>query len=305
VSKWIGDALRMENTVKLVHEKSEFMRLRPKTQNREINEIRNTLSQPVAVQDLQDSFFYLIAKGQMLADIPTWLGAYEKAIEALSADPDLKDNSLLEERAVAIADQAVIDSQGSGQVKDLAKIQRKGPIWKLWTAFYSYFSATYNNNYEAFSRTNFRKPESIGRLAVDVLTLNTLPALLTSLLSMGLKGSAPDDEEEFAKKLAQDQLSYLLGNMVFVREFGSAIMGYSGYEGPAGTRVFTEVGNLTKQVQQGDVDEALLRSANRTAGILFHYPAGQIEKTIRGFDALQSGETKNPAALMFGPPPKD
>lgn len=303
LSRWIGDAFRMENTVKVVHEKSDFMRLRHKTQIREINEIRNTLRTSEVMGDIQDSFLYLISKGQMIADVPTWLGAYEKAMDQIKNDQDISQEDL-EKTAVALADQAVIDSQGGGQIKDLAKIQRKGPIWKLWTSFYSYFSATYNLNYEAFKRTNFNKPASIGRLAVDVMILNTLPATLSTLMAMALKGSAPEDEDEFVKQLAAANASYLLGNMIFVRELGSAVQGFQGYQGPAGARFFSEVGNLYKQANQGEFDESLLRSLNKTAGILFQYPAGQVDRTVRGFNALHNGETSNPAALLFGPAPK-
>jgi hypothetical protein len=86
-------------------------------------------------QAVVDSFFWLIYKGQQVADIPTWLGAYEKAMSDTAND---------EARAIALADQGVLDSQGGGQIKDLAGIQRGGPLLKLWTAFYSYFNVTYN-----------------------------------------------------------------------------------------------------------------------------------------------------------------
>jgi len=46
------------------------------------------------------------------------------------------------------------------------------------------------------------------------------------------------------------------------------------YQGPASVRVFTEMAKLGKQAGQGEIDEALLKAANNTAGILFHYPAG-------------------------------
>ena len=43
-----------------------------------------------------------------------------------------------------MADQAVIDSQGSGMTKDLAGIERGGELAKLFTAYYSYMNTTYN-----------------------------------------------------------------------------------------------------------------------------------------------------------------
>src|SRR5688572_7953070 len=104
------------------------MRERGRTQQREINEIRNqvgvetgrftglvnevlskTTFNTVTKQGIADSFFWMIQTMQRVADVPTWLGAYEKAMAA--GEP--------EARAVALADQAVLDAQGGGQIKDL------------------------------------------------------------------------------------------------------------------------------------------------------------------------------------------
>lgn len=63
--------------------------------------------------------------------------------------------------------------------------------------------------------------------------------------------------------------------------------------------------NLYKQVDQGEADEAFYKALNRAAGILLHYPSGQVERTVRGADALIEGQTRNPAALVVGPPAKD
>jgi hypothetical protein len=292
VSRWLGDAAKMENTAKWIYERSELMRLRSKTQMREINEIRNSLKLRGQLSFIEDSYFALITMGQKIADIPTWLGAYEKALAETTTD---------EVRAAELADQAVLDAQGGGQVKDLAQIQRGGPLKKLWTNFYSYFNTTFNLTADSIGRTNFKSPGEVGLLAVDMLMLYTVPALLGLLLRESLKGGGGDDDKELLAKMASEQMSYLMGTMVGVREISSAIQGFHGYQGPAGARFFSELGGLAKQVQQGEADEAFWRSLNKTGGILFHYPATQLEKTLRGFVAVQDGRTRNPAAIITGP----
>jgi hypothetical protein len=62
-----------------------------------------------------------------------------------------------------------------------------------------------------------------------------------------------------------------------------------------------KVSKFAKQVKQGEVDAALLRSANQLAGTLFHYPASQVQRTVEGAYALAKGKTKNPVALFLGP----
>lgn len=90
--------------------------------------------------------------------------------------------------------------------------------------------------------------------------------------------------------------------MVGLREISAAFSGFSGYSGPAGTRFFSEIARLGKQAEQGEADAPFLKSLNNVGGILFHYPAGQINRTIEGASALYNGETDSPAALIFGKP---
>ena len=289
LARWLGDAASMENTATWINERSEFMRLRGMTLQREISEIRNRISNKLSV--VEASYFWLIQAMQKVADIPTWLGAYEKA---MSENRD-------EATAIALADQAVLDSQGGGQIKDLAQIQRGSPLLKLFTNFYSYFNTTFNLAAERTGQTNFRDPLAVGRLAVDYLMLYSVPAVLGALIRSALKGDL-DDADALAKKLIAEQITYLLGTMVGLREFSAAVGGSMGYEGPAGTRFFSEVAKLSKQVAQGEADGALLKALNSTAGIFLHYPALQVQHTVEGMVALERGETNNPGVLLAGPP---
>lgn len=290
LAQWIGDAARMQNTVAKIYDKSEFMKLRGQTMQREISEIRNKVGSDGKMAPVQASFFYLIQKAQMVADVPTWLGAYEKAMEQTNDD---------EVKAIALADQAVLDAQGGGQIKDLAQIQRGGPLMKLWTNFYSFFNTTYNLSVESVQRTDFKKPGDVGRLAVDFLLLYTVPAVLGTLLRAAMKG----DDDDLTGKLIKDHLNYLLGTMVGLREIGSAVSGFD-YSGPASTRFFAEVSKLVKQAEQGELDQAALKALNNVAGILFHYPAGQVQRTAQGVAAMASGDTANPGVLVTGPAKK-
>jgi len=215
LARWLGDAAHLENTVAWVHERSTMMQLRAKTMTREISEIRNVVDAGSGkLAAVQASFFYFLTRMQMLVDVPTWLGAYEKALDG-GAD---------EAKAIAMADQAVLDSQSGGQIKDLAGIQRGGPLLKLWTNFYSFFNTTWNLTAESVARTKFNDPASVGRLAVDFLLLYSAPAVLGVLLKEALRGGGGDDDE-LGKKLAREQLTYLMGTLVGMRELSAAVSG--------------------------------------------------------------------------------
>ena len=294
MAEFFGDAARMEYAVTGIFEKSSFMRLRSKTQMREINEIRNKVGSVTGgrVSQMESAYFYFIAKAQQMADVPTWLGAYQKAIH--------EGND--ESRSIALADQSVLDSQGGGAIKDLAQIQRGGPAWKLFTNFYSYFSVTHNRIAESFG--GIRKAKDVGRFMVDMMMLTVFPATFSALMREAIKGDCTD-EECVAEQVVRENLSYLSGTIVGVREISGAIQGYHGDGGPAGARFFAEMGKLSKQLEQGESDQAAWKAANNVAGILFHYPSGQVQRMVQGYIAAEEGDVKGVAtipALLFGPP---
>lgn len=289
--RWMRDASSMENTTGWIHDKSEFMKLRADTMMREINEIRNQVSATGALTPITDTYFWLITRMQMLADIPTWLGQYEKTMAEGRGEAD----------AIAIANQAVLDSQGGGQVKDLAAIQRGGPLLRIWTNFYSYWNVTYNQTAERYHATKFTDPVQLGRFAVDFLLLYTFPALLGVLIKESMRQDSGGDWDKILKRMAGEHISYMLGVVLLARELGGAFQGYHGWDGPAGARLFAKATEAVKQVGQGKVDRALLKSINETAGILFHYPAGQVQRTADGIASMIQGRTNNPMALITGP----
>lgn len=292
--------------VREVHAKSEFMRNRGRTQQRELNEIQSVVQGKSEARAKLDALMFAPMQSlQLVADMPTWWGAYQKALT--EAPVDLAAD-VTEDLAIKLADQAVLDSQSGGQVKDLALIQRGGPMQKLFTVFYGYFSAAYNLGVERTNATNFRSPLDIMHLAGDFLLLYSVPAVLASLMKSVLQpGGGDEDEEKLARKLIGEQISYMMGLVVGLRELTGAVQAATGtkqfdmaYGGPAGLRFFQELDKLGKQVGQGEMDRALLRSVVNVGGVALHLPSAQVNRTIDGVIAISEGKTDNPAALLFG-----
>lgn len=295
-----------------VDSKSSMMRNRGVTMQREINEVLNTLRAGETASNLQASYFIMIGKMQRMVDIPTWLGAYEKGLATIRYENAVNDEQRkdMEEQAAALADQAVLDSQSGGMTKDLAGIQRGSPLQKLFTNFYSYFSATYNLNVEAVRKTNFLKPSQIGVLAANLILLNIVPVMFSLALKEAVKGECDQDFDCLVEKMGQEQVSYLLGQMIGLREIGSGAavaLGADqyGYQGPAGLRFFSDLYKIGIQTGQGELDMPLFKSINNAAGTVLHYPAGQINATIEGIIAVEEGRVDGVSilpALIFGPP---
>lgn len=291
-ARWMADTATLTNTYAFINERSEFMQNRSRTLQREVNEISNQVrSKSNRMQVIEAAYFYGIQKLQLLADIPTWVGQYEKSLAAGES----------EAIAIKLADQAVIDAQASGQIKDLSGVQRGGPAWKLFTNFYSFFAATYNVGVESVKRTDVRDPLSMIRLAGDYLALIALPAIFGELIKQVLRGDELPEDEELAKWLISVQAGYLTGTMIGVRELSSAIAGFNGYSGPAGLRFFGEVSKLYTQAAQGEADAALFKALGNTIGVAAHLPSGQVIRSVEGAVALAEGDTRNPFALLLGP----
>jgi hypothetical protein len=301
-----GVAEFAKNPVKLattVLEKSVFMQNRKRTQNRELNDLRNNLRGQTETRQFIDAAMFLpMTAIQMTVDIPTWWGAYQKA----------QTEGFDEDTSIQIADQAVLASQGGGQAKDLAAIQRGGEFVKLFTVFYGFFNTAYNLGVERIRGTNPRSPAQISRLATDLFLIYSVPAVMGMFIKDAFKIGDEDDEEEIATKLAAEQVSFLFGTMVGVREaagaaqiaLGLSTSGGLGYNGPAGLRLFNELNKFAQQANQGELDRAMVRTGVNVAGIALHLPSAQINRTIDGVVAMSEGRTQNPVALIGGAPPQ-
>lgn len=134
-----------------------------------------------------------------------------------------------------------------------------------------------------------------------------MPAVATVTLAtaLGRRGGDDDSLADFFGDVAQETLATALNTMVLVRELGGlARDGVRGYSGPAGTRALELLYNLGQQIEQGKVDEGLLKALNAAAGVLFRYPAAQVQRTIDGIAALVEGKAENPGVVLVGAQPK-
>lgn len=158
------------------------------------------------------------------SDLPTWNGAYAKALTENGGDI---------EAAARYADAVVERTQVGGAEKDLAAVQRGSELGKLMTMFYSYFSALYNLSARRVTMLHRRRDAaSVYRLATLVLlTWFAEPVLMGTLL-----GKAPDDEgddwEDWLSWGAKEAFFNPFNMVVGVRDVAYMVDSYvSGYIG--------------------------------------------------------------------------
>ena len=285
LSAWLSNPLAAARSA---NEQSDFMANRSRTRFRELNEVANTLNGNKVRLFLNRYAYWLMMKVQQVVDTVVWHGALAKALSEGHG----------QEESARLADQAVLDTQGGGQVKDQSALERGGNLSKLFTVFYSYMNAALNQGVVQIYTQQDRM-----RLAAELLLIWVIPNVLTVLMKEALVPG--DDGEDLAKKLAKEQISFMLGLFVGARELsslGSIVTGGkdAGYSGVGGTRVISDALRFAKQARQGEADEAFVRASINFSGSLFGLPAAQASRSLKGYRALKEGKTDNPAALLFG-----
>ncbi|MGE4424761.1 MAG: hypothetical protein AB7D39_20855 [Pseudodesulfovibrio sp.] len=266
-----GNPLRLPGVVREVFDKSPWMADRIRSYDRDLRDAMKGLKPVEGVKaEVQRMAFYGVGLFQMGVDLPTWVGAYEKAMAENGAD---------EAASIAAADSAVRISQGSGQTKDLARVQRGGELMRLGTMFYSYFNTLYNLAYRRASRT--KSLSDTPRAAASALLLWIAPAVLGEMLA----GRGPDDDEEWMDWALPVVAQYPFQMIVGLRDIANAYFSGYGYEitpaQSAPESVIRWFNAVNKALEEED-PERLIKPTIEAAGYLFALPMNQAIITAGG-----------------------
>ena len=128
------------------------------------------------VDQFSGAFFSLITYADMAVSIPSWLGAYEQAMNG--EVPNVEKNN--DKDASAYADSIIRTTQGSGGPKDLSSIQSGPEFLKLFSMFFSYFNILYNKFIE--THQNFKRTKNVAELASSMILLWIIPVVAEKVL---------------------------------------------------------------------------------------------------------------------------
>lgn len=303
-----------------VHAKSIFMRDRSTTFNKDIFDLYNDPRLgPVASRwtEIRNDWiapagFWLMTKVQSyLVDVPTWLAGYQQGLRKFGND---------EAKAIAYADDIVKRSQASGLFSDRSAIERgsadmrtrQNEFLRLFTTLGSYMFAKFNVAYERTGRArqvidreglSLRSAQEAVSWTIDVAFLFTLEAVLYA----AIKGRLPDEEDdedddgmadEWAAYLAKETALSLMSTIPFVRDIGSVLTGFGG--GGAYGAITEELGKPLVQINQGEVDKALVKSVISATGLFTGLPSGQINRAVEAGWRQAEGEDVSPAEYLLG-----
>ena len=302
---WIGK----NNIFEHVSTQSNVMAQREETFHKDIADASSLISDSYIKRHLPrgtsefvtNSLFYGIRKTQRFVDTWTWLAAKRDGMRRFEND---------EARAIEYADRMVVRSQASGNFQERTAFERgsinpkvrQSELVRAFTALISYFMAKNNVAYERTKKTNFKNPGQVIGWATDMMLLYVVEAAIVGII----RGAWPD-EDEAGEEYGPQVLAYLgaeganslFAGIPMVREFVSEAAGFRG--GGVFSSVVADVAKVTDQIGQGEIDQALLTSANNLGGTLFKYPSGQINKTARALALEAEGEDVSWIEYFMGP----
>jgi len=285
VKKVYSNPLRLPELLEETFARSPMMAERMRSFDREIRDMTKKLMPSSGlfgwVDKIRDSAFLPIGVIQMGVDLPTWWGGYIRGLREFHGD---------ETRAAEYADSIVRMSQGSGGTKDLARVQRGGPLLRLATMFYSYFNTFYNLAARRFTELRLdRSPAAVFRAANTALLLWFLPSVLGELVA----GRGPDDDEEWDEWTGMQILQYPFQAVIGVRDLASGIFGEYEYQitpaesAPASlVKWFKAVNRALEEEDAGE----LAKPTAEAAGYLFSLPMKQPIITVGNIWDYVTGE---------------
>jgi len=235
---------------------------------------------------------------QKVADVVIWNAAYSKGMEQFHND-DVKSKRF--------ADRMVIRTQGSGNFQERTPVEQgtisknvnQTELVKAFSLFLVYFAAKNNVIYEAI-KSNKKKSTVRGasKLASDL----ALAFVWETILVMLIKGTWPDEDEEFEdkiSKIAEEIVSTTTAGVPLVREFVSSARGFAG--GGTLASFSKDVARNFTQFKQGELDEGLAMTTAKVIGVAAHIPTGQPIKTIRAINKKNNGDDVAIMEYILGP----
>lgn len=239
--------------------------------------------------------FWLIGKMDFIVAQSTWFAAYQQATQDFGYDH--KD-------AVFYADRIMIDSQGTGNLKDTPLFQRGSELSRSMAMFYSPFAGLYQIWTQ--SAKDIKDKKQFAGAVSDLFTALVLPPLVEGIL----KGDAPGGDDklsEWIKYFLLNPLFYWLSSIPIARDAAS-VMDFGRVPGSlyanAFNTVFQPIKKIYKLADGKDVKGSsfvkdVLNALAMTTGIPV---GGQIADWVSYDIGVVTGEIKpkSPADILYG-----
>lgn len=217
-----------------------------------------------------------IAMLDMASALPTWMGAYKKAMT-----PEAQGGlGMTEQNAVYFADKTVRNAHGGTGVKDLAAVQRGPEFFKLFTMFYTFWNHNVNRIMDtarlAKDPATWRDSELAGQVIMRTLVYTIGVQVMHGIFHPPKEGA---EEESWLKWAGKEFLSSAFAGIPILRDLSAHYLSGKDYSATPAASMVNAVGNsgtdalnaLTGQ----QPNDRWLKHTMTTAGYVFGLPTGQ------------------------------
>jgi len=295
--RYLGKAVieagrRPVQTIQMVNDLSGELRHRFNQQDYDLRNAANRITLGKSKFDLvRDYAFYHIAFLDKIVASTTWLGAYSEYLDKHGGDEQL---------ARQHADRTVRLSQGTGNAKDAARVVNSSEYSRLFTMFYSAFSAIHNEIWDLTRQTkdditNRNFQSLLTRRLAEWTVVVALPAVLGPLVS----GQGPEEDENYAWWATKQVMLYPLVGLPLIRDVAGAIESGFDFKMTPVQKVYENTVRAWDKVFEGDFTEAIKPLASALS-VVYRFPGGQFINTT---EAILEGNAQGdfePQDLIYG-----
>jgi hypothetical protein len=292
-SKWFAKGVqqfmgpdRIQATRDFIYERSPEMAHRMDEADRNVHEAVSEINrQQLSVasvsgsmklyNDIRKFAFRGVGILDMASAMPTWMGAY---LKAMSKEGEGGLN-LSEDESVEYANRAVRNAHGGGGTKDLSAVQRDKGLMSLATMFYSYWNHVYNRQRDlgkgwGAAVTGQAAVRDFPKLLARSWFYIVVPQIAHTLIS----SHQPDDKslEEYLAQIGEGIGTGFVSGIPIVRDLANAAVHGTDYaisplENSANTALKT-LEDASKIVHGEKPSARAFQNAAETAGYAFGLP---------------------------------
>lgn len=305
-------------TSREVMAKSEFMRRRQTTFDKDINDFANDamITSPLrgrvakSAEFLSRVGFAPLTKVQFYAvDVPTWLAGYRDGLRKFDGN---------EGKAIAFADRMVARAQDSGAMPDRSAISR-GTVsenarqieWiKLFTTLQGYMIAKFNRGYLTARQgvREIRQAQTVAErfgatadMATNLMLIYVAETAMMGLLYAAMAAGDDDDELEREKIFTWvlgETVGAVVGGIPLVRDAWSVMSNPAATGGGVYGSITEIPARLVQQAAQGENDKALRRAVADAVGLATGLPSTAAMRPIE--ELLEDSDERSLIEALMG-----